>query len=86
MSDKDSTRTAPLLKPYHVMKTAAKQWQCLDNAVKAVWKKRAVKLNIISVPGSFQSFPKEISKELQILGNRFYEELVFESLKLDWEM
>ena len=83
MSDKYSTRTAPLFKPYHVMKAAARQWHCLDNTVKAVWKKRLVKLNIIPVHGSFWSFPKEIPKELQILGNRFLEELVFESLKQD---
>eukprot|EP00957_Ditylum_brightwellii_P088438 6736172-Ditylum_brightwellii.AAC.1 len=31
MSDKDSMRTAPLFKPYHVMNAAAKQWHCLDN-------------------------------------------------------
>eukprot|EP00957_Ditylum_brightwellii_P050671 3841835-Ditylum_brightwellii.AAC.1 len=86
MSDKDSTRTAPLFQPYHVIKSAAKQWYCLDSTVKAVWKKRTVKLNIIPVPGSFWNFPKEISKEPRISGNRFLEELVFESLKQDWEM
>eukprot|EP00957_Ditylum_brightwellii_P018959 1426477-Ditylum_brightwellii.AAC.1 len=83
MSDKNSRRTAPLFKPYCVMKAAAKQWHCLDNTVKSVWKKRAVKLNISPVPGSFWSFPKEISKELWVLGNKFLEELVFKSLKQD---
>eukprot|EP00957_Ditylum_brightwellii_P108282 8260688-Ditylum_brightwellii.AAC.1 len=69
MSDRDSIRKATLFKPYHVMKAAVKQWHCLDNTVKAAWKRRAVKLNIIPMPGSFWNFSTEISKEPQILGN-----------------
>eukprot|EP00957_Ditylum_brightwellii_P167028 12715658-Ditylum_brightwellii.AAC.1 len=41
---------------------------------------------MLPVPGSFRSFPKEMLKNPKIQGNNFLEELVFDSLKLDWEM
>eukprot|EP00957_Ditylum_brightwellii_P087643 6673329-Ditylum_brightwellii.AAC.1 len=86
ISDGDSTRTPPTYMPHHVMKAAAKLWHLLDGKVHAAWKKRAVKLNVLPLPGSFWRFPKEISKQPHISGNKLLEELVFDSLKCDWKM
>eukprot|EP00957_Ditylum_brightwellii_P015704 1183931-Ditylum_brightwellii.AAC.1 len=41
---------------------------------------------MVPLPGSFRSFPKDISKKPRISGNKLLEELVFDSLKCDWEM
>ena len=86
VSDEDSTRTPPTYGPHHVMKAAARLWHLLDGKVHEAWKKRAVRLNMVPLPGTFRSFPKEISKKPRISGNKLLEELVFDSLKCDWEM
>eukprot|EP00957_Ditylum_brightwellii_P097850 7451730-Ditylum_brightwellii.AAC.1 len=68
------------------MKVAARQWHSLREEVKAAWKKRAAKLNMLPVPGGFRSFLNEFLKKPEIQSNSILEELVFDSLKLDWEM
>ena len=86
LSDEDSTRTPPTFKSFHFMKAAALHWHNLLEEVRCAWKKRAVKLNMMAVPGKFRSFPREISKEPKIVGNRMLEELVLETLGGDWAM
>eukprot|EP00957_Ditylum_brightwellii_P092319 7028747-Ditylum_brightwellii.AAC.1 len=49
ISDKDSTRTPPTYRPHHVMKVDVRQWHSLSEEVKATWKKRSVKLNMLPV-------------------------------------
>eukprot|EP00957_Ditylum_brightwellii_P001987 152866-Ditylum_brightwellii.AAC.1 len=86
MTDKDSTRTPPTFKAHHIMMAAARHWRNLSYEKKTAWRKRAVKLNSMPVPGQFWSFPKEISKKPRINGNMMLEQLVFDSLWVDWEM
>eukprot|EP00957_Ditylum_brightwellii_P134263 10235723-Ditylum_brightwellii.AAC.1 len=73
--DEDSTRTPPTYGPHHVMKAAARLWHLLDGKVNEEWKKRAVRINMVPLPGSFWSFSKEISKKPRISGNELLEEL-----------
>eukprot|EP00957_Ditylum_brightwellii_P069785 5299157-Ditylum_brightwellii.AAC.1 len=68
------------------MKAAARLWHLLDGKVHETWKKRAVRLNMVPLSGSFQTFPKEISKKPCISGSKLLEELVFDSLKCDWDL
>eukprot|EP00957_Ditylum_brightwellii_P028067 2119117-Ditylum_brightwellii.AAC.1 len=56
----------PTYRPHHAMKTAVRQWHSLSEEMKVACKKRAVKLNMLPVPGSFRSFLKEISKKPKI--------------------
>ena len=68
------------------MMAAARHWHTFNDNKKCAWRKRASKLNSMPVPGKFRSFPKTVSKQPRIIGNRMLEELVFDSLSGDWEM
>eukprot|EP00957_Ditylum_brightwellii_P000885 70195-Ditylum_brightwellii.AAC.1 len=75
VSDEDSTRTPSTYGPHHVMKATARLWHLLDGNVHEAWKKRAIRLNMVPLPGSFWRFPKEISKKSRTSGNKLLEEL-----------
>ena len=86
MSDEDSTRTPVSYGACHIMMAAARHWHRLSESVKTAWRRRAVRLNSMPVPGRFRSFPREVSKKPKIVGNRVLEQLIFDSLADDWGM
>eukprot|EP00957_Ditylum_brightwellii_P202702 15331398-Ditylum_brightwellii.AAC.1 len=64
----------------------ARHWHSLNEVSKCAWKNRAIKLNMMPVPGQCCSFPEEVSKIPRINGNRMLEEVVLDSLGGDWKM
>eukprot|EP00957_Ditylum_brightwellii_P122797 9363998-Ditylum_brightwellii.AAC.1 len=86
LSDEDSTKTIPSYKACHIIMAAARHWHNLNEDTKCVWKKRAVKLNTMPVPGQFCSFPKAVSEIPRMTRNKILEEAVLDSLGGNWEM
>eukprot|EP00957_Ditylum_brightwellii_P086082 6549285-Ditylum_brightwellii.AAC.1 len=74
LSDEDSTRTVTSYKAFHIIIAAARHRYSLNEDIKCAWKKRAVKINMMPVPGQFCSFPKEVSKNPRMNGNRMLDE------------
>ena len=51
LSDEDSTRTEPSFRAHHIMMAAARHWHELAENIRCAWRKRAVRLNLMPVPG-----------------------------------
>ena len=78
-SSLDSTLTPPGIKIHVsiVMKVAASYWKHSTKEYRAAWSERANQLNVLTLPGSFRTLPKEIFVD-GIDSN------VRTSLELDW--